>query len=51
MTREDYSTIKRQLGFIEGIVTNTENVVYDGVVGAIEIIEEIIDGEKVGEDK
>lgn len=49
MTRQDYSMIKRQLGFIEGIVSNTETVVYDGVTNAIDIIEEIIDGEMVGE--
>lgn len=51
MTQNDYSIIKRQLGFIEGIVSNAENYVYDGVIGAIETIEEIIDKEMVGEGK
>ena len=50
MTQNDYSTIKRNLGFIEGIVTNAESaIVYDGVIGALESIEKIVDKEMVGE--
>lgn len=46
MTQNEYSTIKRQLGFIEGIVTNVKSaIVYDGVIGALETIEEIVDKE------
>ena len=51
MTHKDYSTIQRQLGYIEGIVSNTESYIYDGVIGAIETIQEIIDKEMVGEGK
>ena len=52
MTQKDYSIIKRQLGFIEGIVTNVKSaIVYDGVVGALETIEEIVDKEMAGESK
>ena len=52
MTQNDYSTIKRNLGFIEGIVTNVKSaIVYDGVIGALETIEEIVDKEMVGEGK
>lgn len=52
MTQKDYSIIKRQLGFIEGIVTNVKSaIVYDGVIGALERIEEIVDKEMVDEDK
>ena len=43
MTVKDYSTVQRQLGFIEGIVCNSESYVYDGVIGAIETITEIIE--------
>jgi hypothetical protein len=50
MTQKDYSIIKRQLGFIEGIVTNEKSaIVYDGVIGALETIEEIIDKEMAGD--
>ena len=52
MTQKDYSVIKRQLGFIEGMVANVEsNIVCDGVIGAIETIEEIVDKEMVGKQK
>ena len=51
MTHKDYSTIQRKLGYIEGIVSNTESYIYDGVIGAIETIQEIIDKEMVGEGK
>jgi hypothetical protein len=54
MTQNEFSTIKikRQLGFIEDIVTNVKSaIVYDGVIGALETIAEIIDKEMVGEGK
>lgn len=51
MTQKDYTSLKRNLGFIEGIVTNTNSVIYDGVMGAIQEIDEIIDKEMVGEGK
>ena len=51
MTQKDYTSLKRNLGFIEGVVNNTDGVIYDGVMGAIQEIDEIIDNEMVGEDK
>lgn len=51
MTYKDYTSLKRNLGFIEGVVTNTDDVIYEGVMDAIHEIDEIIDKEMVGEDK
>lgn len=52
MTQNDYSTIKRNLGFIDGLVTNVKSaIVFEGVIDALETIEEIIDKEMVGDDK
>ena len=44
-------SLKRNLGFIEGAVANTDDVIYEGVMGAIREIDEIIDKEMRGEDK
>ncbi len=49
MTREDYSTIQRQLGVIEGITFKLESAMYDVVIGAVETIQEILDKEMVGD--
>ena len=51
MKIEDYATIHRQLGFLEGATFNLPNDVYDAVLGAIAMIEEIVDEEMVGDKK
>jgi hypothetical protein len=43
LSSKDYSTIQRQLGYIEGLVSNADTVIYDGVFGALEVIDKIID--------
>lgn len=45
MTREDYATTQRMLGYIEGLVSNCGTTVCDGVITAINTIDEIIDKE------
>lgn len=49
MKQKDYSTIQRQLGFIEGLVAAVDDYVCEGVVSAVAKITEILDKE-VGED-
>jgi hypothetical protein len=49
MSTKDYSTIQRQLGYIEGLVSNVDTFIFEGVFGAVEVIEKIIDKEMVGD--
>jgi hypothetical protein len=45
MTNKDYSKIQRWLGFIEGLVSDCNTIVYDGVTGAINEIDNVLDKE------
>lgn len=45
MTANDYSVIQRNIGYIEGLVSSCKTVVCDGVMGALEAIETIIDAD------
>ena len=45
MTSKAYSEIQRQLGFIEGVVADTSNIIYGGVSNAINAIDEILEKE------
>ncbi len=45
MTASDYSAIQRNIGYIEGLVTSCDTVICDGVIGALEAIDSIIDAD------
>jgi hypothetical protein len=47
MTFDTLLTLKYKLGYIEGLVSNTDTFVYDSVVGTIEEISAIIDNEPI----
>lgn len=47
MTFDTLLTLKYKLGYIEGLVSNTDTFVYDSVVGTIEEINAIIDNEPI----
>ena len=47
MTFDTLLTLKYKLGYIEGLVSNTDTFVYDSVVGTIEEICAIIDNEPI----
>lgn len=49
MTNKDYAEIQRNLGYIEGLIQHTEQVVFDGVTAAVEAIDKIVSGEIVGD--
>lgn len=45
MTANDYSMIQRNIGYIEGLVTSCDTVICDGVIGALEAIDSVIDAD------
>ena len=45
MTNKDYSTLQRHIGLIEGVVSHSENYVYEIVTESLKAIEEIIEKE------
>ena len=47
MTRKDYSTIQRSLGFIEGVLAGLAND--NGALDCISLIDEILDKEELEE--
>lgn len=46
MTRKDKSTIQRMLGFIEGISAGLDDKLSSLLLGAVEVIDGIIDKEE-----
>ena len=51
MTEKDYSTIQRQLGFIEGIALKLQGSEIDFLIDAIAVIDEILDKEICNDSK
>ena len=45
MTRKDFSTIQRMLGFIEGAIFDLDKSVSCGIIDAIEVIDAILEKE------
>lgn len=45
MTRKDFSTIQRMLGFIEGAIFDLDKSVSCGILDAIEVIDTILEKE------
>lgn len=49
MTNKQYSQIQRLLGYISGLVADSNTIVYDEVMSAIGQIDEILENVRVGD--
>lgn len=45
MTAKDYSIIQRNIGYIEGLISSCDILVCEGIMGALEAIETIINAD------
>lgn len=45
MTTKDYAEIQRNLGYIEGLIADSNTIVTDGIGAAVGAIDEILDRE------
>jgi predicted Co/Zn/Cd cation transporter (cation efflux family) len=45
MTNKDYAEIQRNLGYIEGLITDCNTIVFDGISASVDAIDKILDRE------